>query len=176
MEENSAEEKHFIFRGREAKSIYPFCVHTCIVSSELIEEACKIRSPQSVALTSKFVIFLKDHNIVCCPHSVDSSGPVNTTQTRTTFFMSPEVLFMDVSPSERYLLLGTAEKISIFSLESCLCVLTKCQFDNMQTPVPVRNNCGVWMPTSSAYGLGVCLGNSSGKILMYTNDKCVTSS
>lgn len=73
---------------------------------------------------------------------------------------------MDLSPCEKYLLLcikeckpGGRSVIIIVDLERKELVLKEHY---------IGINCGLWMPLSGAYGMGVCLGNNVGTVQMLT--------
>ena len=78
---------------------------------------------------------------------------------------------MDVSPCQKYLLLGYED--SVFALLGKMFIRVL----DLETGESVMRagmgsighvNCGVWVPPSGAHGLRVCMGSKAGKIFMYS--------
>lgn len=122
---------------------------------------CDILSPQSIALTSQSVFFASNHSLRHCCHTSSSA----TSDSSKPLLESVAVIFLDVSPCEKYLLVGSKLKgnsyrhIDVFDLEE----------DKVRVIKETNHglwNCGAWVPPSGPHGLRVCMGGAAGIMII----------
>lgn len=127
-------------------------------------------------MTAKRVIFCDKSGVFLCAHSNSDS-----VQHKHYFVLiedselalrvdGPKITFIDISPCEKYLLVGIKEYRPVPGMCIIIADLEKNKLI-LKEHYPVCFNCAVWIPPSSAYGVGVCIGNYAGNIVICSDNR-----
>lgn len=128
-------------------------------------------------LTSKSLIFFDSTGIVLRMHSCLDLAQhkhylvVMHGSELTLSGQQPKIAFMDLSPCKQYLLVGIKAQHKPNAGTFLIIIDVRRREIVLKEHYLMNLNCGMWMPSCGPHGMGVCVGSTTGNILICSEDK-----